>query len=176
MDDLIDDELKIMEEREEEDSQTLNMQTFKEPISELRMPAVKAVEESTTIEAAIKIMQENHFGSLIIIKNGKLSGIVTERDILMKACLKIDNWSKTPVSQIMTADPVSLQATDMIAHVLHNMHVGGFRHIPIVNESGEPISLVSIKDIVSFVIEHFPPEIINVVSHPFRGKSIREGA
>ena len=71
---------------------------------------------------------------------------------------------------------LGLMATDMIAYVMNNMHVGGYRHVPIVDENNVPISIVSIKDVMSFILDYFPEEILNITGEPFRGTPFRESA
>ena len=121
-------------------------------------------------------MQKKKIGSVVLTSNGELSGILTERDLLMKVLGIHDNWSSLKASDVMTAGPQSLQAGDEIAYVLNNMHVGGYRHVPIVDENEKPVGMVSIKDVVSWILDHFPQEITNLTGEPFRGKASREGA
>ena len=105
----------------------------------------------------------------MITKNGKLAGIITERDILNKVIGKMDDFRKRPVTDAMTPDPLRLMPGDMIAYVMNNMHVGGYRHVPIVNEKDEPISIISIKDVMTFILDYFPEDITNIVGEPYRG-------
>jgi CBS domain-containing protein len=66
----------------------------------------------------------------------------------------------------MTVHPQALNEEDTIAYALNFMDLGGYRHIPIVNELFEPVGLVSIKDIVSYLVEHFADEVLNLPPHP----------
>jgi CBS domain-containing protein len=174
-DDLIDEEMQIMQEQDAE-PKVMNSEMFKLSIHELRMPAVKTLDCSATIGDAIDMMQKNRIGSVVITKDGKLEGIVTERDVLLKVIGLIENYKTESITKVMTADPVSLMPGDAIAYALNNMHVGGYRHVPIVNEENEPISLVSIKDVVSFIMDYFPEEITNLTGTPFRGPVTRDSA
>ena len=85
-------------------------------------------------------------------------------------------YKKETVKSIMTPNPTSLLGSDMIAYVMNNMHVGGYRHVPIVDENNVPISMISIKDVMSFILEYFPEEIQNITGEPFRGEHLRESA
>jgi signal-transduction protein with cAMP-binding, CBS, and nucleotidyltransferase domain len=176
MEDAIDEELQIANEQDA-DPTFISAKIFREKIKTFDLKKVCTAKESTTLEDAVKQMQENEGGSLVIVdKDGKVSGILTERDFLMKVLGKVKNWEKEPVSSAMTPDPFCLQCEDMIAHVMHNMHIGGYRHIPIVDNEGKPILIVSVKDVVSFIFEQFPAEIDNILDEPFKGKHVREGA
>lgn len=175
MSDAIDEELAIMQEREEEETGTINLSSFKLAIKELRNPPALCIDKGESIATAVKMMQEKKIGSLIVCDKDKLCGIVTERDVLMKVTGIINDLQGTKISEVMTADPITLESGDMIAHVMHNMHVGGFRHVPIVDSQGGVQSIVSIKDVLSFIIERFPQEVINVSSVPYRGKASMDG-
>lgn len=172
IDDIIDEEIRIMSERDEEPT-TLSSATFKLPISELSLKKVITLDISASVSDALKLMQSHRFGSVIITENGKCSGIITERDMILKVTGIISDLEGTSVEKVMTKDPLRLMSSDKIAFVMHNMHVGAFRHIPIVNENDEPISLVSIKDVNSFILDHFPESVMNIVSTPYRGTSKR---
>ena len=75
----------------------------------------------------------------------------------------------------MTPNPVTLREDDMIAYVLTNMHVGGYRHVPIVTKDYEPVTVVSVKNVVSFVLDQFPKEIVNQLDQPYRGQKSLDG-
>jgi len=175
MSDHIEEELQVAKEQDSEGT-ALTSETFKEPIKNVKTPKVLCLDVSKTVGEAVECMQKNKIGSVVVTKNGELEGIITERDILMKVIGLIDDWKSAPVEQIMTRNPQSLMPEDEVAYVLNNMHVGGYRHVPIVNEKDEPISMISIKDVVSWLLDHFPMEIINLTGEPYRGPISREGA
>jgi CBS domain-containing protein len=175
-DDIIDEELQIGMEQDQEQKKVLSGEIFELPITELDLPSAVCLDESSSISEALRTMQSKRIGSIIIVKDRKLSGIVTERDILLKvAGLPLDLNKKT-VKSIMTSNPTCLLPTDMIAYVMNNMHVGGYRHVPIVDENNVPLAMVSIKDVMSFILEYFPEEIQNITGEPYRGEHLRESA
>lgn len=174
-DDELDEEMLIAGEQDSSGT-TLSAETFKRPISEISAPKIVTVTVDMTMKEAIALMQEKKIGSLVIVKDKKIAGIMTERDVLMKVIGVIKDWEKTPIKEIMTAAPQTLMKGDEIAYILNNMHIGGYRHIPLVNENDEPISMISIKDIVSWVLDFFPNEISNLTGEPYRGTISREGA
>ena len=175
MSDHLEEEKNIASEQDSNGT-ALSADTFKTSIQDISMPKVICMDESSSIKNIIDLMQSKKIGSVVITRDGELTGIVTERDILMKVICLIDDLENTPVTKIMTEDPQSLRKEDEIAYILNNMHVGGYRHIPIVNENDEPVSMISIKDVVSWSLNHFPQEITNLTGEPFRGKVSREGA
>lgn len=174
-DDHLDDEIQVAKEQDRKGT-SLESDTFLGPISELSLPKLITVESDMKLGEAIALMQSKGFGSLVVVENDELVGIFTERDVLMRVIGKLEDWQKVAISQVMTPAPQTLQAGDEIAYVLNNMHVGGYRHVPIVDENERPVSMVSIKDVVSWVLDHFPKEITNLTGEPYRGKKSREGA
>ncbi len=97
-----------------------------------------------------------------MVKNRLLSGILTERDVLLKITGKGFDLDLATVDEFMTASPESLNPEDPLAYALNKMHVGGFRHVPIINDNQIPIGLISISDIISTIADYFSREIINL--------------
>ena len=174
-DDLFEEEMQVAKEQDSS-GKILSSETFMEPLSNIDMPKALVLEDTHTIKDAIKLMQQKKIGSVVITKKGKLIGIVTERDILMKVIGVLKDWESSPITDIMTPNPEALMADDMIAFVLNNMHVGGYRHVPVIDDDHQPTHIISIKDVVSFILDHFPEEVANITSTPYRGVKSREGA
>jgi CBS domain-containing protein len=176
MDENLEEESQIMDEQNEE-SKPLSSDTFKADISNLKLPPIKSIPATSTIKNAVDIMQKLRIGSVLIVdKDNKIEGIVTERDILLKVIGIIDDIANTLITEVMTPEPECLQKEDMICFAIHNMHVGGYRHVPIVDEEDHPVAMVSIKDVMHYIFDHFPEDIINITSQPYRGPVSREGA
>ena len=77
----------------------------------------------------------------------------------------------------MTANPASLRPGDMLVYALHQMEIGGYRHVPLVDESGAPVAVVSMRDIVGYIVSLYPDEVLKLPSHPGQVISqTREGA
>ena len=104
------------------------------------------------IEDAIRLLQEHRIGSVAIVDlSGRLQGIFTERDVLLKVVLQPFDPAKTPISRVMTANPQTATMTTTVAFALNMMSHGGYRHLPIVDEDQVPIGIVSVKDIVDYL-------------------------
>ena len=100
---------------------------------------------------AIKMMDEKKVGALLVIKNDKLAGIISERDYTRKVILKNRSSAKTKVSEIMTsnlktADPS--QSLDECMVIMSHSHI---RHLPVVQD-GQVIGILSIMDVVKNII------------------------
>ncbi len=92
---------------------------------------------------------------LVQDEDGNIVGILTERDILLKAAGSKQDLMAMAVKEIMSPDPVMLREGDTLAVAMHKMSVGGFRHIPFVSGDGTTL-LVSIEDVFRHVAEFIP--------------------
>ena len=139
---------------------------LQEPLSILpsRRPLVLAI--SDTVTAAMRGMQRERRGCVLVTQDGtpqtKLTGIFTERDVLLRIVDRGRNPATLELGEVMTPDPESLPHNASIAWVLNKMAVGGFRHVPAVDEEGRPVFIVSVRDIVSFLVEFFPRDVLNL--------------
>jgi CBS domain-containing protein len=107
------------------------------------------------VHLAIHIMQRRGVECVLVWENEAIVGILTERDILMKAAGEKVDLNAIPVSEIMTRDPVISRGNDTLAIALHKMSVGGFRHLPLVTKERDAL-VVSIQDLFRH-ISHFIP-------------------
>ena len=98
----------------------------------------------------------------MLVKDGKLVGIVTERDILTKVAGGLQVSGDTSVESIMTPDPVVLEAHASIAFALQRMSVEGYRQVPLVDSEGCPVGCVSVRDIVNWIVEIVPETVTNL--------------
>ncbi len=94
-------------------------------------------------------------GAVLVVQDGSLLGIFSERDLLMKIGERYDELADRPISEFMTPAPESLGGADPIAFALNRMDVGHFRHIPIVESEG-PTAMVSIRDILKHLADAYP--------------------
>lgn len=158
----------------------LNADTLLEPLKNLRLnnSVLVCAEETDSVAEAAARMGEKRIGCTIVVRNGKVTGICSERDIIQEVLCARADPSAVQVGEIMTPDPECLQPDDAVAFALHLMDVGGYRHIPLVNDEYEPVGIVSVKDIVEHIVVHFPAEVYNLPPQPLRRGwgSSREGA
>jgi CBS domain-containing protein len=111
-----------------------------------------AVAPETTVAEVLQKMVDERIGCVMIVEKGKLIGIFSERDALMKLNTDAPKFMKRPISQFMTADPVTAETSDKIAYALHKMNVGGYRHVPILFE-GKLAGVISVRDILRYLTE-----------------------
>jgi CBS domain-containing protein len=173
--DEVDEELSQMYEEEKRSVKVLDSSTFRKPIKHLRVRKPLQVSKDTKIADAVRLMNEKGLGCVLVTEQEKLIGIFTERDVLKKVMGTMDA-SVATVGDAMTLNPECFQPDDSIAFVLNAMHVGGYRHVPIVDQNKRPLAVVSVKDIVAFILDNFPEDILNLPPEPVRKTEQREGA
>lgn len=172
----LDDELQEMYEDPKRREKTLSNEVLRLPIRVLRLQDAVTISPSTTIQNAVEEMQRHKIGCVLLVESQRLTGIFTERDLLYKVVGKMDDLSSVQVSDYSTQNPETMHLDDSIGHALNLMHVGGYRHIPVVNDGHEPTGVISIKDAVAFLSEFFPEDVLNIRTKPLRVTTEREGA
>jgi CBS domain-containing protein len=120
-------------------------------------------------------MKEHRIGCVLVEQGGKLVGIFTERDILTKLVGTGYDPAKVLVDGVMTRDPETLTLDDPIAFAMQLMNVGGFRHVPLVDDERRPVGILSVKDIVDYLVEHFPRDVLNIPPEPGKHSRTPEG-
>jgi CBS domain-containing protein len=127
-----------------------------------------------SVHDAMLEMQAHRTGAVLVHRDNGF-GILTERDIVMKTPGMGKLATEISVAEIMTPDPVTLGPEDSIAFAMNYMAVGGYRHIPIVDETGAPVGLLSVRDLLRFIVGFFPKEVGALPPRPPRGGMPRYG-
>lgn len=136
-------------------------------------PAVTLGEEAT-IGDAIRLMLEQRVGAILVLRGGTAVGIFTERDVLRRVVSAGLDQSR-PLREVMTADPVTLGPEDGIAFALNRMIIGGFRHVPIVDETGACPTVLSLRDVVAFIVSLLPSQVLNLPPEPMHEARSADG-
>lgn len=114
--------------------------------------AVFSVEPEVMVLKAIELMCEKNIGGLLIVKNGKLAGIFTERDYARKLILKGKSSKDTPIGDLMTPNPFTVTLDSSIDECMQMMTNKHIRHLPVI-ENDELVGMISIGDVVRHVIK-----------------------
>lgn len=125
-----------------------------DPISSLAPSTIapQVVPRGTTLADGIRRMQEKNVGYLLVVDNdGKLVGIFTEHDVLCRIAGEIDDFESYTVDQFMESQPTSLKPFEPISHALHFMAVNDFMYIPVVDDEGRPIDLLSFRRVARLI-------------------------
>ena len=125
---------------------------------------VYSLDTKASVLDAIRMMAEHRIGSVLVMENGSLLGIVTERDYARKVILLGRSSGETPISDIMSSPVVSVKPTDTVSHCMTLMTDNKIRHLPVVD--GEEVEgLISIGDLVKAVIAQQQLEISQLQSY-----------
>ena len=109
-----------------------------------------SVSPGAPVSEVIKKMKEARLGCALVLDNGRLVGIFTERDLLNKLTGKNAVAATTAVKDLMSANPETLSDTDSVATALNKMSMGRYRHIP-VNKADGSYSVTSIKHVIKYI-------------------------
>jgi CBS domain-containing protein len=138
-------------------AETLN----REKIRSLRLSEPARVAPETSLGDTLRAMKAARIGCALICEEGRVVGILTERDVLNKvAGQSVDHGE--PVLKFMTREPRALRRDDNLGEAIRLMTHGGYRHVPLTDEQGRDAGVLCAKDLVEYIAEHFPAEVVNL--------------
>jgi CBS domain-containing protein len=129
---------------------------FEKLLVDVRLRALETgppvtVGTDASVRDVLELMRTRSTACILVTDQGRLAGIFTERDALMKLAGSANVSDATPIGDVMTRDPVVLRADDSVAVAVQKMAVGGFRHIPLVAD-GRPTGVVSAADVFRHIL------------------------
>jgi len=151
--------------------QHLSQEPVASVLSDRRMVVVEA---GTSVRDVVERMRERAGICALVLKDGALAGIFTERDHLDKVAGDPDRLT-APIDQLMTPDPHSLNPEDSVADALRMVVEGGYRQLPVV-EGTHLRGVVAALDIVQYIADLFPTEVLNLPPDPDQIPPQEEGA
>ncbi len=113
---------------------------------------IYSVEPSAMVYRAVELMCEKNIGGLLIVENGILVGIFTERDYARKLILKGKSSKDTPIRELMTSNLVTVTPDTSVDDCMRAMTGRKIRHLPVL-DNDQLVGIISIGDVVKFVIE-----------------------
>jgi len=124
-------------------------------VEDVMTKTLLTVEPATELVEAARQMQSRNVGAVLVLVDDRVAGILTERDILHAVAEgKVEGAA---VGEWMTGDPETVSPTDSTRLAASLMIHGGFRHLPVVMESGRPVGIVSIRDLVRVTVDDETP-------------------
>jgi CBS domain-containing protein len=111
-----------------------------------------SVTEDSSVLSGLQYMMERNISALLIVENDILTGIFTERDYARKIILHGKSSAETPIKEVMTADPITVLPKDSIDLCMKIMTDKHIRHLPVMAANGKLLGMVSIGDVVKFII------------------------
>lgn len=110
-----------------------------------------------TVAAAAQFMAAHNIGAVMVVNEGNLVGIFTERDALFRVMAQGVDPTAATLSQVMTPRPFTVAPTKSYGHALVVMQEHDFRHLPVI-EDGRPIGIVSARNAMDPELEEFASE------------------
>ena len=135
----------------------MDARILQNPIHHLKPPAADCLDVDLSIVDVISKMQEitpQHSrgrGAFLVTKNSELVGIITERDLIRRIVSPQKDINKMILSQVMTNQPETLTKEDPIVFALNLMHLGRYRHVPLVNDENVPVGIITSKNIAQYI-------------------------
>ncbi len=114
---------------------------------------------SMSVRDAAIVMRQRRIGAMMVVENGVLAGVFTERDALNRVVAEGRDPQATSLADVMTKNPRTLSPDAIFTAALELMHEGRFRHVPIV-EHGVPVGMVSVRDAMGPELESFVYEML----------------
>ena len=147
----------------ESELQEIRGALFDDKIAVLGPAEAICLRDSATVSEAIEqMLARRQAGVLVVDTDGRLTGIVTERDVLTRVAGPRRDPQKTRLAEVMTREPDALTASDRIAFAVHCMSVAGYRTVPLVDGDRRPIGVVTVNDVIRWLAGLFPEAVLNL--------------
>lgn len=143
-------------------------------INEITNPKLVQATPEISVKDAIELMQQSRAGYIVIAKNKKVVGIFTETDVVQKILERDINW-EDPISKYMTPNPLCLKPTDPVGAAIDLMGEKRLYHIPLVNDDGDLVNVLSVRTLIRFLGEFYPTEVYNLPPRPDQIMETPEG-
>jgi CBS domain-containing protein len=145
-----------------------------DPISALGLPSPISVPTTASVGAALDAVQKHGQGYVLIVEDGRPRGIMSQREVLMKIVAR-DVKYNTNVMEYVSKIPVTLTAKERISRAIKLMIAEGVDNIPIVDAEGRATAVLRAVDVIHFLAEAFPEQLLNLPPDPHQTLSKPEG-
>ena len=129
----------------------LEEQLLTDQISSLDPKSPLVVAPTVSVRDVINMMVEHSIGCVLVVEDGKIQGVFTERDAVLKLNVDYQSMLDKHVKEFMTRNPQTLTLDAKIAFAIQRMDQGGYRHLPIVDAQDHPIGIISVRDILAYL-------------------------
>lgn len=133
-------------------------------IKDLMHRGVAVHSQDTTISTIAKTMKEHDVGAVPITYNDQLVGMVTDRDIALRAVSDTADWSKLTAKDVMTKDVATCQEGDSIHHATHLMETRNVRRLPVLDHGKNVVGMLSVGDISHGAPQGIATKLMQAVS------------
>ena len=128
----------------------------------------------TSLREIIREMRDHRASCALLTLDDRLTGVFTERDVVTRV-VGVRGMLDGPVSEVMTSDPEHIRRGDRLSTAVRLMRRRGYRHLPVIDDDGRVIGCVRHEDVVSYLAEVYPAEVLNLPPDPGQVILTREG-
>jgi CBS domain-containing protein len=145
-----------------------------DPVSALGLPSVVSIGTNASIGAALYAIQEQGKGYVLVVEDGRPRAIMTEREVLLNIVAR-DVKYETNVMEFASPIPVTLTGSERISRAIKMMIAEGVENIPIVDSEGKATAVLRTLDVIHFLAEAFPEQVLNLPPKPHQTMPKPEG-
>ncbi|MEX2246512.1 MAG: CBS domain-containing protein [Dehalococcoidia bacterium] len=146
-----------------------------DPVSALGLPPPVSIGRDATVGEALSAVQRHGMGYVLIVDAGRPVGLLSEREVLMKIVARDVKYTEG-VDKYMSGRLEVLTLKDPIAAAIKIMDAGIEQNIPIIDEAGRAVAVLRTLDIIHFLAEAFPAQVLNMPPRPHQLIAEPEGA
>jgi CBS domain-containing protein len=144
-------------------------------IKEIALPEPVLYQRGASIREVIAGLSEKRRSGAIICEGRRIAGIFTERDILTRLTDPGADLD-APIETVMTPSPKTLRPDDLLTRGIRMMTEEGYRQIPLVNDEGLGVGLLTARRVLMFIADHYPAEVLNLPPRLHQKAMRAEGA
>lgn len=159
-----------MEEREREDETPFELAPLDTRVEHMLVHPLVLLGAGELASEAIDAMLAHHVGAVGVVAGGELVGIFTERDVLARIAAKGIDPRTITLQHVMTPRPESVRMDDTLGAVAYEMLVQGFCHVPVSDLEGNVRNIVSLRDLVRFLMSPVERRISTNPPFPYHGE------
>ena len=132
------------------------------------------VDAGASLREVLREMRDRRSSCALLTREGKLAGVFTERDVVTRV-VGVEGVLDGPVAEVMAPDPEDVRRGDPLSTAVRLMRRRGHRHVPVVDDDGRALGCVRHEDVVDYLAEVYPAEVLNLPPDPGQVILTREG-
>jgi CBS domain-containing protein len=113
---------------------------------------IYSLPSDASVYSAIELMAEKRVGALLVVDEGHLVGVISERDYARKVILNGRSSKDTFIREIMTPSPITIECDTSVEEAMRTMTENRIRHLPVVNSEGHVAGVLSLGDLVNWIV------------------------
>jgi CBS domain-containing protein len=149
------DPLENYEPRQYDDA--LKQALAEETVMGIQSKPYAEIGPEKTVYGALQALAGLKVASLLVVEQGTLVGVFTERDALERVSMRLSEVAQLPVREVMTTHPVVVYESDPAGAALHAIAVAGYRHVPVLDMQDQVVGVISPRRVFEFIDRHLKP-------------------